>query len=84
MAYRGEVEAGGELAAAAKGAGVGQCRTSPWPAGVVVAGPTMPGNSVIGMLAQNVCSVAGDSDASNVNNFLFQYFVNYNLEIDWH
>ena len=39
---------------------------------------TMPGSWLIGGLVSNVWSVAGDDDASDVNSFLFQYFVNYN------
>lgn len=41
---------------------------------------TMPGNFVIGALAKNEWSVAGDSDTPNTNAFLLQYFVNYNFE----
>ena len=45
---------------------------------------TMPGKWVIGVLAQNVWSVAGDSDRSDVDSFLLQYFVNYNFEAGWY
>jgi hypothetical protein len=55
-----------------------------WSAGPAVVALTMPGKWVIGVLAQNVWSFAGDSDASTVNKFLFQYFVNYNLEDGWY
>lgn len=37
-----------------------------------------------GVLIQNVWSVAGDSNASDINSFLFQYFINYNLSNDWY
>lgn len=55
-----------------------------WSAGVGAVALSMPGNWVIGVLAQNVWSFAGDSDASDVNKFLFQYFVNYNLDAGWY
>jgi hypothetical protein len=45
---------------------------------------SMPGNWVYGILAQNVWSVAGDSDADDVNSFLFQYFLNYNMGAGWY
>jgi len=44
----------------------------------------MPGKWVVGVLAQNVWSFAGDSDAADVNKFLFQYFINYNLDNGWY
>jgi hypothetical protein len=44
----------------------------------------MPGKWVVGVLAQNVWSFAGDSNASDVNKFLFQYFINYNLDNGWY
>ena len=44
----------------------------------------MPGNWVTGLLAQNVWSVASDSNTRDVNSFLFQYFINYNLENGWY
>ena len=45
---------------------------------------TMPGNWVIGALAQNVWSVAGEEDSKSVNSFLFQYFINYNMKDGWY
>ncbi len=52
-------------------------------------GPTavalmMPGHWVFGALVSNQWSVAGDSDTPNVNSFLFQYFINYNLPDGWY
>jgi hypothetical protein len=41
---------------------------------------TMPGHWVLGVLANNVWSIAGDS----ANNMLIQYFVNYNLPDGWY
>jgi len=55
-----------------------------WSAGVGAVGLTMPGKWVIGVLAQNVWSFAGKSSAPDVNKFLFQYFVNYNLDDGWY
>ena len=55
-----------------------------WSAGPAFVALTMPGKWVFGFLIQNVWSFAGDSDAADVNKFLFQYFVNYNLENGWY
>jgi hypothetical protein len=48
-------------------------------------GPTVvvlmqPGKWTLGVLTNNIWSVAGDSSRSDVNQFLLQYFVNYNLQ----
>jgi hypothetical protein len=55
-----------------------------WSAGASAVALTMPGKWVVGVLAQNVWSFAGDSDAADVNKFLFQYFINYNLDNGWY
>jgi len=55
-----------------------------WSGGFSAVALTMPGNWVAGVLVQNVWSFAGDSDAADVNNFLFQYFINYNLDDGWY
>jgi len=55
-----------------------------WSAGVGAVALTMPGKWVIGMLTQNVWSFAGKSSAPDVNKFIFQYFVNYNLNGGWY
>lgn len=55
-----------------------------WQAGVGVVALSMPGNWVVGMLAQNVWSFAGSDSAADVNSFLFQYFINYNMESGWY
>jgi hypothetical protein len=44
----------------------------------------MPGNWVLGVLAQNMWSFAGPDGAKNVNKLTFQYFVNYNLSDGWY
>ena len=48
-------------------------------------GPTavvlvQPGKWTVGLLINNVWSVAGHPELPNVNQFLLQYFVNYNLQ----
>ena len=45
---------------------------------------TMPGRWVIGALVNNIWSVAGDSERSDVNQLMIQYFVNYNLPGGWY
>lgn len=55
-----------------------------WSAGPAFVALTMPGNWVTGILLQNVWSFAGDEDAAEVNKFLFQYFINYNLANGWY
>ena len=61
--------------------GLGSDKWSAGPAAVVLA---MPGNWVIGALAQNLWSIAGPSDVPSVNKFTFQYFINYNLAKGWY
>lgn len=52
------------------------------PSGVVV---LTPGNWVVGALANNIWSFAGDAGDPDVNQFLLQYFVNYNIgESGWY
>lgn len=55
-----------------------------WSAGIAGVVLTMPGNWVIGALAQNMWSYAGPGDAADVNKLLFQYFINYNLANGWY
>ena len=43
-----------------------------------------PGKWVIGGLLNNQWSFAGDSDRADVNQMLFQPFVNYNLDDGWY
>jgi hypothetical protein len=42
-----------------------------------------PGKWTFGALVNNVWSVAGHSDLPDVNQFLLQYFINYNLQKGW-
>ncbi len=41
---------------------------------------TQPGHWTLGVLANNVWSVAGSGSRPDVNQFLLQYFINYNLK----
>jgi len=57
--------------------------------GKVSAGPgvvalTTPGHWVIGALANNVWSFAGSGSRPPVNQFLLQYFINYNMKGGWY
>jgi hypothetical protein len=45
---------------------------------------TMPGNWVVGALASQQWDYAGDDDGTDVNSFLFQYFINYNFPNGWY
>jgi hypothetical protein len=52
-------------------------------------GPTavllvQPGKWTVGALVNNVWSVAGHSNLRDVNQFLLQYFINYNLSKGWY
>lgn len=53
---------------------------STWGLGPSVVLLTTPGHWVLGVLANNVWSIAGDA----ANNLLVQYFVNYNLPEGWY
>ena len=44
----------------------------------------MSGPWVVGGLASNIWSVAGDSAAPDVNQMLIQYFINYNTPSGWY
>lgn len=55
-----------------------------WSAGVGVVVLTIAGKWVIGALAQNVWSFAGDDQRSDVNFFFSQYFINYNIKNGWY
>ncbi|MEE8361525.1 MAG: hypothetical protein V3R71_05180 [Gemmatimonadales bacterium] len=48
-----------------------------WAAGLGIVVLATPGKWVVGALAQNVWSFAGDSDRADVNSLLVQYFVSY-------
>ena len=58
--------------------------TKKWGAGPAGVALTMQGPWVVGALAQNLWSFAGDSDRADVNQMLVQYFINYNLPHGWY
>lgn len=58
--------------------------TEKWSAGPSVVALKIQGPWVVGGLASNLWSFAGDSDRQDVNQFLFQYFINYNLPDGWY
>ena len=43
-----------------------------------------PGHWTLGVLVNNVWSVAGSGSRPDVNQFLLQYFINYNLKKGWY
>lgn len=55
-----------------------------WSAGPSVVGLTIQGPWVAGLLMSNVWSFAGSGDRADVNFFLAQYFVNYNMNHGWY
>jgi hypothetical protein len=60
---------------------LGQGKWSIGPAVVVLA---QPGKWTLGGLVNNVWSFAGQSARPDVNQMLFQYFINYNLNRGWY
>ena len=60
---------------------LGQGKVSDGPGFVVL---TTPGHWVIGALANNVWSFAGTGSRPPVNQFLLQYFLNYNIKHGWY
>ncbi len=59
---------------------LGQGKFSMGPTGVIL---VQPGKWTLGVLVNNVWSVAGHSDRPDVNQMLLQYFINYNLNKGW-
>lgn len=55
-----------------------------WGLGPSVVALVMPGKWVVGGLISNIWSVGGGSEKQDVNQFLFQYFINYNLSAGWY
>lgn len=54
-----------------------------WSAGAAAVVLAMPGNWVLGVLAQNLWSFAGSDRANDINKLTVQYFLNYNLPDGW-
>jgi len=55
-----------------------------WGLGPSFVALTMPGHWVLGVISSNVWSVGGQEDREDVNQFLLQYFINYNLPKGWY
>jgi len=68
-----EIPTGGELRGSQK-----------WSLGPSVVFLTQPGSWTLGILANNVWSVGGNSDRDSVNRGLLQYFVVYTFQSGWY
>jgi len=55
-----------------------------WAAGPSVIGVVQPGHWTLGVLANNMWSIAGDKDRPEVNSLFLQYFVDYNFVKGWY
>jgi hypothetical protein len=55
-----------------------------WSIGPSVVVLRITGHWVYGVLVNNVWSFAGDSDRDDVNSFLLQYFINFNMSDGWY
>ncbi len=55
-----------------------------WSIGPGAVALAMPGNWVVGALGLNLWDFAGEDDEPDVNKFIFQYFINYNLANGWY
>jgi hypothetical protein len=62
-----------------KGLGSGK-----WGAGPTFVLVATPGKFVAGFVTQNTWSIAGAEDREDVNAFLFQYFINFNIAEGWY
>ncbi|GMR18435.1 MAG: hypothetical protein BMS9Abin33_0847 [Gammaproteobacteria bacterium] len=58
--------------------------TDKWSAGPAVVAFTSRGNWILGAIAQNIWSFAGDDDAPDVNVFSAQIAINYKLKNRWY
>ncbi len=54
-----------------------------WSIGPSIVVLTQPGHWTLGALINNVWSFAGQSSRPDVNQMVFQYFINYNLKKGW-
>jgi len=55
-----------------------------WSAGPTAVALMIQGPWVVGALSNNLWSFAGEDDREDVNQFLLQYFINYNLPQGWY
>jgi hypothetical protein len=60
---------------------LGQGKLAVGPSAVAL---TQPGHWTLGVLVNNIWSVAGSGSRPPVNQFLLQYFINYNLKKGWY
>ena len=58
--------------------------TDTWSIGPAVLVMTISGKWVVGALAQNIWDFASASGEPDINKFIFQYFLNYNLSDGWY
>jgi len=58
--------------------------TRKWAAGPSGVGLFIKGPWVVGLLANNIWSYAGNNDRKDMSQFLAQYFINYNLPDAWY
>lgn len=58
--------------------------TDTWSAGPAAVVLTMPGNWVVGVLAQNIWDFASDNDEPDINKSTLQPIINYNLDDGWY
>ena len=58
--------------------------TGKWSAGPSVVVIALPGKWVVGVLASNTWSFAGDDDRADVNFFFSQFFVTYAIKNGWY
>ena len=58
-------------------------RTGQWGLGPTAVGLVMPGQWVIGALANNIWRIGGEAHNQVLNSFLLQPFINYNLPYAW-
>lgn len=92
ITYQGFItsSAGGEIAWGFGGALVIPTHSEPrfgsdkWSAGPAVVMFATPGKWVLGAIAQNIWSIAGDNDAADVNVFTSQFTINYKLGNRWY
>ena len=61
----------------------GEYSSKKWGLGPSAVVLTMKGPWVVGALVNNIWSVAGDEDRGDINQMLFQYFINFNLPDGW-
>ncbi len=60
-----------------------QLGSGKWSAGLTAVALTQPGWGSLGILGRQLWSFAGDDERADVNQFLLEPFLNYNLEQGW-